>query len=45
MEIKVETVKLRHPEKAKNPVNMPPPKPDWLRVKAPVSAGYVETKI
>jgi lipoic acid synthetase len=44
MEIKVENVKLRHPEKAKNPVNMPPPKPDWLRVKAPVSAGYVETK-
>ncbi len=36
--------KLRHPEKAKNPINMPPPKPNWLRVKAPVSKGYMETK-
>jgi lipoic acid synthetase len=48
MEIKVENIKpeakLRHPEKAKNASHMPPPKPDWLRVKAPTSAGYVETK-
>ena len=48
LNIQVETVKpdakLRHPEKAKNPVNMPPPKPDWLRVKAPVSKGYMDTK-
>jgi lipoic acid synthetase len=36
--------KLRHPEKQKNPDNMPPPKPDWIRVKAPVSKGYQETK-
>ncbi len=42
--MEIEVTKLRHPEKAKNPVNMPPPKPDWLRVKAPVSAGYVQTK-
>jgi len=47
--IQVETVatdkqKLRHPEKAKNAVHMPPPKPNWLRVKAPVSKGYMETK-
>ncbi len=36
--------KLRHPEKAKNIAHMPPPKPDWLRVKAPTSAGYIQTK-
>jgi len=40
----VTTPKARHPEKVKNPSIMPPPKPDWLRVKAPVSKGYMETK-
>jgi lipoyl synthase len=37
--------KLRHPEKAHkpdNPVRLR--KPDWIRVKAPVSAEYAETK-
>lgn len=34
----------RHPEKQKNPVRVSPPKPDWIRVKAPVSKGYQETK-
>jgi lipoyl synthase len=37
--------KLRHPEKAHkpdNPVSLR--KPDWIRVKAPVSAEYAETK-
>jgi lipoic acid synthetase len=34
----------RHPEKAHRPDSAPPqPKPDWIRVKAPVSRGYVET--
>ncbi len=42
--MEIEVTKLRHPEKANKPINMPPPKPDWLRVKAPVSKGYVETK-
>jgi lipoic acid synthetase len=36
--------KLRHPEKAKNPTTAPLRKPDWLRVKAPVSKEYHETK-
>lgn len=46
MEIEVTKInpKLRHPEKAKNPIHIPPPKPDWLRVKAPVSKGYMDTK-
>jgi len=36
--------KLRHPEKQKNPDSLPPRKPDWIRVKAPVSKGFHETK-
>jgi lipoic acid synthetase len=35
---------LRHPEKAHRPVNPSPRKPFWIRVKAPTSAGYGETK-
>ncbi|TVR98937.1 MAG: lipoyl synthase [Rhodospirillales bacterium] len=34
----------RHPEKAHRPVNPSPRKPDWIRVKAPTSAGYGETR-
>ena len=33
----------RHPEKAHRPDSVSPPKPDWIRVKAPVSKGYAET--
>jgi lipoic acid synthetase len=33
----------RHPEKANRPDSPVLRKPDWLRVKAPGSAGYVET--
>ena len=36
--------KLRHPEKRNRPDNAPPRKPSWIRVKAPVSKGYHETK-
>lgn len=36
--------KLRHPEKAHRPDNISPPKPDWIRVKAPVSREYNETR-
>ena len=39
---KVET--LRHPEKAHKPENLSPRKPPWIRVKAPTSKGYSETK-
>jgi lipoic acid synthetase len=35
---------LRHPEKANNPVNPAPRKPEWLRVKAPMSREYQETR-
>lgn len=36
--------KLRHPEKAHRKDNLSPKKPDWIRVKAPVSKGYKETR-
>ncbi|MBV2144570.1 lipoyl synthase [Falsochrobactrum sp. TDYN1] len=34
----------RHPEKAHRPDNEVLKKPDWIRVKAPVSRGYAETR-
>lgn len=34
----------RHPEKAKRPDQAQPRKPDWIRVKAPTSAGYHDTR-
>jgi lipoic acid synthetase len=34
----------RHPEKEGRPDNASPRKPDWIRVKAPTSAGYHQTK-
>src|SRR6202140_1654253 len=37
------TPRLRHPEKAHRPDSVIARKPDWIRVKAPVSAGYNET--
>ncbi len=33
----------RHPEKAHRPDSVPQKKPDWIRVKAPVSPGYSAT--
>ena len=38
-----EAAALRHPEKANNPAQPAPRKPDWLRVKAPMSREYQET--
>jgi lipoic acid synthetase len=35
---------LRHPEKAHKPDQVSPPKPAWIRVKAPVSREYQETR-
>ena len=35
---------LRHPEKRNRPDNPPLRKPAWIRVKAPVSKGYHETR-
>lgn len=34
----------RHPEKAHRPDNAQPKKPAWIRVKAPTSEGYKETR-
>jgi len=34
----------RHPEKTRRAVNPQPKKPDWIRVKAPNSRGYLDTR-
>lgn len=34
----------RHPEKEHRPSNLSPKRPDWIRVKAPVSEGYKNTE-
>src|ERR1700729_2522156 len=34
----------RHPEKGHRPDQPSPRKPDWIRVKAPVSPGYLDTQ-
>jgi lipoic acid synthetase len=34
----------RHPEKANRPDSAQPKKPDWIRVKAPVTPGYFATQ-
>ncbi|MBV8549482.1 MAG: lipoyl synthase [Alphaproteobacteria bacterium] len=36
--------KLRHPEKAHRADNPAPPKPGWIRVKAPISREYNQTR-
>jgi lipoyl synthase len=36
--------RLRHPEKAHRPDQPSERKPDWIRVRAPVSRGYVATR-
>ena len=36
--------KIRHPEKVNKPDNISPPKPDWLKVKAPLSSLFNKTK-
>ena len=37
-------LRVRHPEKAHRPDQEVLRKPDWIRVKAPVSKGYQETR-
>ena len=41
---KVPTPQLRHPEKQKNADTPILRKPEWIRVKAPTSKGYAETR-
>ncbi len=40
-----EIKKIRHPEKIYKKDNISPPKPDWLRVKAPSGKIFNETKV
>jgi len=40
----MDEIKLRHPEKAHKPDNPIARKPEWIRVKAPVSREYHETR-
>lgn len=40
----IDTKALRHPEKQKRPDNPIQRKPDWIRVKAPTSKGYFDTR-
>jgi lipoic acid synthetase len=35
----------RHPEKVNRPDALSPPKPDWIRVRAPNTRGYADTRI
>ena len=35
---------IRHPEKLKNQSVPMPKKPSWIKVKAPLSEGYKQTK-
>ncbi|MCF8470433.1 MAG: lipoyl synthase [Parvibaculum sp.] len=42
--LKPDAVKPRHPEKARRPDTPVLRKPDWIRVKAPGSAAYSETR-
>ena len=39
-----ELKKIRHPEKIHKPDNVSPPKPNWLRVRAPLGKIFDETK-
>src|SRR3954451_18073653 len=34
----------RHPEKENRPDALSPPKPDWIRVRAPHTRGYADTR-
>ena len=40
----LDIAKVRHPEKANRPDTEVLKKPDWIRVRAPVSKGYQETR-
>lgn len=44
IDLKGETPRLRHPEKQARPDSPVQRKPDWIRVKAPGSKGYSETR-
>ena len=41
---KLNEKKIRHPEKINKPDNVSPPKPSWLKVRAPIGKIFDETK-
>ena len=43
MTVVLDNTRPRHPEKAHRPDAPAARKPDWIRVKAPLSKGYGET--
>src|SRR6516164_5953005 len=42
--ISSEPLRPRHPEKVNRPDAPSPPKPDWIRVRAPTTRGYADTR-
>ena len=44
MAVILDTLRPRHPEKAHRPDSAVLRKPDWIRVKAPTSRGYADTR-
>ena len=42
--LSVSPVRPRHPEKVNRPDAPSPPKPDWIRVRAPTTRGYADTR-
>src|SRR2546421_2116966 len=42
--VSVTPLRPRHPEKANRPDALSPPKPDWIRVRAPTTRGYADTR-
>src|SRR5438105_5548939 len=44
MAVVLDTLRPRHPEKAHRPDSAVLRKPEWIRVKAPLSRGYAETQ-
>src|SRR3979411_1419614 len=42
--VSVTPLRPRHPEKVNRPAPLPPPKPDWIRVRAPTPRGYAATR-
>ena len=42
--LSAQPLRPRHPEKANRPDSASPPKPDWIRVRAPSTRGYADTR-
>ena len=42
--VSVNPLRPRHPEKVNRPAALSPSKPDWIRVRAPNTRGYADTR-